>query len=395
MTTATTFQDADRIGGAQPQDIAGTRFLAWILAAGPAERQLITTDPHVRAQFGFQAAALIGSPIWFGVTVGNVAANLFEYPWLGALGLALVSMIGVFILDWNFLVQRRGTPENAQGGVNKVRFATLVVLTISAALMATHSFQRDIDGVLSKERAARRAELEQSPRYRLELEAARDNMVRGEAAAKRAEELSVTIGELEVQQAVAEEGNRNECEGNTTGNHVRIAKCGTIARGFDAEARRLGQEIETTKQQFARTQTLASQLPAARQRLAEIETGINDDPALARGGPLKSLEVLCSLIAGGSVAFVLVIFWMAVGVIFDLPIWFAQGKSFNHELLLQARDLENQMHKARIGQLRSEWRRNHSATMAPLEVRLAKKPVSAHTNGREPVMKDVESGVES
>lgn len=346
------------------------RILTVGLAVGDVEWEAIKGDRRTVRELWFHALALIVCPTWFGVTVYRVAIDLFEYGILAAVVLSAAAAGGLLLVDQHYLIQRRGTPEGLKGGVNKVRFATLVVLTISSALMATSAFEKDIQRVLSKERSELRAQLEQSLNFKVELEAARAAVSSTNQAAQRAGALDIEIGQRELELSETLEEYRNQVEGNTTGERSRTEGRGKIARGLEAKEKRLIKQLEALQRQLDQAQGLAAQLPAARARLAHVDAQIDKETAELVGGPLKRLKVLMSLVRADLAACVFVFFWVALGFILDLPIWLAQARSANHETLAAARKLELEVRNAYMAHMRRELRDLQAEARSPIEVRL-------------------------
>lgn len=342
-------------------------FLASFLALGEHEWRMAMSASRIHHDLLFQATALILCPLWFGVTVFNVAVNLFEFSWLNALGMLLVAAFGLWVIDSHYLIQTRGI-EGGLGGILKVRLATLVLLAISSMLMATFSFKDDIDRVLNEERAVQRAELEQSPQFR--LAPLREEVGHAEEAAVRVTELRLAIGQLELDRTQALESMRNECEGNTTDGRARARGCGARARGYEAAAERLSKQIAVLVTQQAQAETLAKTLPKAQAKLANVEKSIDEAAVSSTGGPTKRLAVLVGLMIAAPWNFLIVVWWVALGTILDLPIWMAQGRAFNRKDYVAARKLDQQALDLKLAQWQAQLREQQAAALPEIEVGL-------------------------
>ncbi len=191
------------------------------------------------------------------------------------------------------------------------------------------------------------------------------------APAARADELHTGIVQIQVAQARAWENQKNECEGNTTGNQQRSTGCGKKARGFEAEAKRLGLEIEAVRQELAQLADVGERLTDAAQRKEEISARIEVEAARSVSGSQPKLDALWALVSGSLSACVAVSFWFLIGLIPDTLMWFAQSRMFNHDLFAQMRSVQHEVVQARIAQLRSDLRQEQANKLAPIEFRLA------------------------
>jgi hypothetical protein len=322
-------------------------------------------DPRVHRELWYQAAALIVSPLWFGLTVANVGHNLFEFDWLKSMGMFMVAAIGLWLIDSHYLIQTRGV-GGVSGGILKVRLLTAFLLLVSSTLMATYSFKDDINRVLGDERAARRAQLEQLPLYR--LDPLREDVSRAEKATARVADLRLAIGQLELDRAQALESMRNECEGNTTDGRVRVLGCGARARGHEAAADRIAEQLVVLNAQLAQAQAQAKALPQAQAHLAEAEKAIDAATARDTGGPMKRIAALVGLIVASPWSFVMMAWWMAFGAILDYLIWSAQGKSFNGPELTRARKLDKEALELQFAHWHALLREQQAALLPEIEV---------------------------
>ena len=348
------------------------RFLEWLMAIGEVEREFVAVDPRMRREIWFQAVALILCPLSFGYAIFNVATSLLGNSEPSALGLAVVAAFSMFAIDKHYLIQSRGdSSEDVRKAIYKVRFISIAIITLSFMLMATSTFDKDIERVLDGAKSLRRSQLEQSLQYKLELDGARDALVRAEQAAKRADELRIRIAQIQVERARAWEGQKNECEGNTTGNQVRREGCGKKARGYEAEANRLGLEIEAAEQELAQLGNVAERLADAKQRKEEISARIEVDAGRSVSGSQPKLDALWTLVRSSLSACVAVLFWFLIGMIPDTLMWFAQSRMFNHDLFARMRSVQNEVMQARITQMRGDLRQKQANKLAPIEVRLA------------------------
>jgi len=348
------------------------QFMEWLMAIGEVERELLATDPQIRREIWFQAAALILCPLSFGYAIFNVATTLLDHSAPSALVLAVVAAFSMFTIDNHYLIQSRGvTSEDVRKAIRKVRLLSVTIIALSFTLMAASTFEKDIQRVLDGAKTQRRSQLEQSLQYQLELDGARDGLARSEHAAKRADELRTRLAQIQVEQARAWEGRRNECEGNTTGNLVRSEGCGKKARGFEAEANRLAQEVEAARQELAQLGNVTDRLATAKQRNEVISARIEADAARSVSGSQPKLDALWTLMKSSLSACVAVFFWFLIGMIPDTLMWFAQSRMFNHDLFVSMRSVRNEVVQARISQLRGDLRQSQTNKLTPINVLLA------------------------
>ncbi len=358
------------------------QFMGWLMAIDEVERQFIATSPRLRREIWFQAVALVLCPASFGYAVFNVAVSLLGYPAIHALTLAAVAAFILFALDQHYLIQARGdASERIRKAIIKVRAASIAIISLSFVLMVSHTFHEDIERVLAEAKQGRRMELEQSPQYKLKIDEARDAVARAGQAAKRADEIRARIAQLQIEQAHAWEGKKNECEGNTTGNQIRKAGCGPKARGFEATANRLELEIEAAGQELALLGNVGERLEAARQQLAAIDAHVDVDADRSISGSSRKLDALGMMLKTSLSACVAVAFWFFMGLLPDILMYAAQSRMFTHDLFASMRALQNEVMQARIAQLRRALRQQQADRLAPIEVRLA--PVARPTSARQ------------
>lgn len=358
-------------------------FTDWLMAVGEAERGLIARTPRLRREVRFQALALVMCPASLGYAVYKVAISLLGYTVLGAAPLATLSAISLFALDQHYLVQARGNAAaDIRWAMYKVRAVSIAIISLSFALMATDTFRTDIDRVLAEARQSLRAQLEQSPRFQAELQAARESVDSSAEAGGRVQELRAQLARLRSERARALEDMNNEIQGNSTGNLSRQAGFGPKARGFAAAAERLGAEIKAVEEELRQQGNPAAGLAAAKRQLAAIDARIEQETALAMGGSTQRLDALGTLLEHNSSARVAVTFWLLIGALPDLLMLAAQRRMFNHDLFAALRQVEQQDLQAQVAQLRGMVRQRHTDRLTPTEVRLTAATSQAASPGR-------------
>lgn len=367
MTTTT----SDAQAGFQAVDAGTKPFLARFMALGDVEWEIAQIDPRLYCELRYQAMALLLCAPCFGIAIFNVAINLLGYPLFAAVLLGAVAAFGLYLIDQHFLIQGRGTGEDVRRSIIKVRIWSLAIIAISFALMATHSFRDDINRLLSEEGGKQRLQLAQSPQYRGALDSARQAVSSATAVVNRADVLRQQITRKESARSAALMETRNELEGNQTGNHTRVVGPGPKSRGFAAEANRLQDEIKADQLELSQLGDVAERLTKATQILRGIEERIERDVQITTKGASKKLDALFTLLSSNASACLAVLFWIAVGMIPDMLMWFAQGRSANHDLLANIRVLQREVLDARLSRRRAELRRQAGEGLMPMDVRLA------------------------
>ena len=266
------------------------------------------------------------------------------------------------------------------------------MIASSFLLTAADTFRDEIGQVLDAAKVARRTELEQSARYKLAWDQAQDALTAAGEAAKRAEEAHARIARLKIDQAAAWEEYRNQCDGNTTGNVTRRSGCGPKARGAEAAANRLGLEIAAQEQDLARLGDIEGRTEAARRQFDQINARLDEEAARAVGGAPQKVDALILMLEHGWSARFTVAFWFLIGLVPDLLLFVAQSKAFNHDLFVQARQIQNEAVMASLAQIRRELREEQANGLAPLEVRLTAVPsplsATASAPANEPELTD-------
>jgi len=346
-----------------------------LMAISEVERGFIADNPKLRDEIGFQVFALLACTVALGAAIYADAINLLGHNPVKALAFALAAALCLFAIDKHYLIQARGngSPE-VRRSMYKVRAISITLISLSFMLMTTDTFSTDIERVLANQRQTKRAELEQSPRYRAETEGARAAVAQASDAAKRAEEQQTRIARLQIERARAWEDHKNECEGNITGNQVRQAGCGPKARGAEATATRLGLEIQAAEQDLARLGNVSERMASAKQQLAAIDGRIDAETALAFGGKSQRLAAMVPLLREDLSAWIILIFWFVVGTLPDMLMLWAQRPLFNDALFTRMRAAEQEDLMAQIGVVQRDLRQRHTDRLTPLEVRLTTVP---------------------
>jgi hypothetical protein len=351
-----------------------------IMAISEVERGFIARNPKLRREIVFQVFALMVCTVALGSAIYADAVNLLGHNPVKALVFGLAAAMCLFALDNNFLVQARGNASaEVRRSMYKVRAVSIAMITISFMLLTTDTFSTDIERVLADQRQAKRAELEQSPRYRPEIEGARAAVAQASEAARRAEEQQARILDLKTNQARAWEEHTNQCLGNTSGNKIRRRGCGPEAGGAEALANRLGAEIQAAEQDLARLGNVGERMASAKQQLAAIDGRIDAETELAFGGKSQRLTAMVPVLQEDLSAWIILIFWALAGMLPDMVMLWAQRPLFNNELFARMRAAEQEDLTAQIAEARRELRQAHTDRLAPLEVRLTPVPSLSDT----------------
>ncbi len=346
-------------------------FVERLMAVSEVEHGVITRTPRLRRELRFQALALFLCPVSLGYAVYKVALSLLGYTLFNAAPLAFLAAFSLFALDQHYLVQARGNgAEDVRWGMYKVRIISILIISLSFALMATDTFRSDIERVLAEARQTLRAQLEQSPRFRAEFEAAREAVARTAEVGGRVQTLSEQLSRLQTERARVLEEMNNEIQGNSTGNLARQAGFGPKARGFAAAAERIGLEIKAIEDELRQRGDPEEGLAAAKRQLGFVDARIDQETELAFGGRMQRLEALATLLEGSLSARVAVAFWLLIGALPDLLMLAAQRRMFNHDLFAALRQVEQQDLQAQVAQLRYALRQRHTDRLTPIEVHL-------------------------
>lgn len=357
------------------ETVGASSLMERLMAIDAVERQTLRKDPKVRQEIGFHFIALVFCPPFLGYAIYKVAVSLFGLGMVSASLLAGSVAFGLFAIDRYYLVQARGnTSPTVRRAIYKVRAVSVAMIASSFILTAADTFSDSIAQVLDAAKAARRAELEQSVRYKLAWDQAQDALTAAGEAAKRAEEAHARIARLKIDQAAAWEEYRNQCDGNTSGNVTRRSGCGPKARGAEAAANRLGLEITAQEQDLARLGDIEGRAAAARRQFEQIDARLDAEAARAVGGVPQKLDALILMLENGWSARFTVAAWFLIGLVPDLLLFVAQSRAFNHELFVQARQVQNEAVMASLAQIRRELREEQANGLAPLEVRLTAVP---------------------
>jgi hypothetical protein len=356
-------------------------FVERLMAISQVERGFIASNPKLRREIRFQALALMLGPTSLAYAVYTVAISLLGHTPVSAAPLAAVAAISLFAIDQHYLIQARGNAsDDVRRSMYKVRAISILIISLSFALMVTDTFRTDIERVLAESRQAQRAQLEQSPRYQTEFDAARAAVAQARQAAEHAEALRARIAQMQTERAFSLQEMTNEIQGNTTANKIRKGGYGPKARGYEAEAKRLELEIKAANEDLGRLGDVSERMAAAKQQLATIDQQIDGETQLAFGGNTQRLEAMIPLLQKSLSAWVAVTFWLLIGALPDLLMLAAQRKMFNHELFASMRAVEHEDLQAQIAQIRRELRQRHTDRLMPLEVRLAAAPRPAATS---------------
>lgn len=346
-------------------------FVERLMAISDLEHGFIVSKPRLSRELRFQALALVLCPASLGYAVYKVALSLLGYTAFSAAPLAALATISLFALDQHYLVQARGNgADDIRWAMYKVRIISILIISLSFALMATDTFRSDIERVLAEARRDMRAQLEQSPRFRAEFEAAREAVARSVEVGGRVQVLREQLGRLQAERARVLEEMNNEIQGNSTGNLARQAGFGPKARGFAAAAERLGLEIKASEEELRQRGDPEEGLTAAKRQLAAIDARIDQETELAFGGRMQRLEALANLLEASLSARVAVAFWLLIGALPDLLMLAAQRRMFNHDLFATLRQVEQQDLQAQIAQLRCDLRQRHTDRLTPIGVHL-------------------------
>lgn len=349
-----------------------------LLALSPFQRRFTATRPDLREELRFQTFALLMVPLAFGIAIYRVSISLLGYTPLHAVLFAGLAALALFTLDRHYLIQARGNPANeVRRAMLKVRVFSVAVISLAFTLMVTDTFRSDVEGVLAQARQERRAELERSPRYQAEIDAARAAVSQAQQAAERADALSARIAELHLQRSRELKAMTDEIQGNITNGIGHQEGYGPKARGHESAAEQLGRDIETTRAQLGALGDVSARLNAAKVRLAEVDARIDAETELAYGGKTQRLEALVPLLQNSLTAWVTIGFWLLIGLLPDLLMFAAQRQMFNHDAFVAMRAAEREDLMAEVARQRRELRQRHTERLTPIDVRIAKLVTTA------------------
>lgn len=358
---------------------ASARLLARFVAVEGAEWDLVRSDAKLGREIVFCALAVLFCSGYFVWTIFSTAQGLLGYSFPAAALFAVLSAFCLASIDMHVLIQSRGAADSLRKMGVKVRLLTMIIVAIASFLMSATTFKDDIDRMISEEAAELRAKLEVSPKFGRDFAAASAALDKASQAAARADELAREISSTKVNQARERAESMNECQGNASGNLLRVVGCGPKARGHATAARLLGDEIAAKQDELTRLGNVAEGLELARRRLAEVNAAI-DSAVFARvQGKSKRVETLWILVCTKPLALMTVAFWILVGMLADVMMWIALARSVNAAAYKSLREIQDLAFGARLAKYRAEIRRQEAEGHALLEVRthaLAKPQVS-------------------
>ncbi|WP_345793320.1 DUF4407 domain-containing protein [Thauera sp. JM12B12] len=370
--------------------------LARFMAVCPHEWELIQTAPRLASEIVFHALAIIYCALFFAWAVFNIALGAFGYPLFAAALFGVTAGTALATIDRHVRIQTRGAPNVSRLGSYVVRIGSLFIVAISAFLMSMNTFHDDIDRVLARQSQAQRAQIEQDAQFRPELEAARQAVSRTAAAAARADQLQAAIAQMVAEQAQEWANERNECEGNVTGNVARVRGCGTKAGGHRVNAERLGRQIDAARQELAQLGDVETRSADARARLSAINTRIDAEVRRIIGGHFKRVEALLQMTFSEPAAQLTVGFWLLVGMLPEMMMWIALNRSANDETFALVRRVQDRALAAQMARYSEQLRDVSAEGLKPLEVRLAAVPAprtrdTARVSNEQPSQKELAS----
>lgn len=342
-----------------------------VMGIGEVEKKTIAAEPRLLEELWFQFLALVLVTPVLGFSLFKTTITLISSPLTG-FGLAFMVALVLGLLNRHFIIQARGDRSGmARRGMLKVRFVSVILITSSFVLSAGDILRQEIDELLAETKAARRAELEQSDRFKNELLIAKEAVNLARQDLLRAQQLHDRVAQLKVDRARAFEDAKNELEGNVSANGViRQAGPGPRERGAHASAARLGMELEAAKDDLARLGDPKVRLEAAQRQLAQINGDLDDEAAKSVGGGSHKLDGLFLILERSWTAVILMTILFFLGLVPDLMMWFAQSRMANHELWATMRQLQDEVILARLSTVRRQLRQEQANGLAPVEIRL-------------------------
>jgi hypothetical protein len=344
--------------------------LARFMAVEGAEWDVVRSSPYLRTEIVYHAIAVLYCSAFFAWSTFNIALGLLRYPFVGAMLVGAGAAFGLGSIDRQLRIQTRGVPDASRWTIRKVRVGSFTIVGLSGLLMATHSFRDDIDAYLFQVGQAERAALERSSEYAVVIESARDEVAKAARAQERADELKREISRIRTEEARAWENYKNECEGNTTDNQTRSQGCGPRARGYEAAAIRLGQERQSVEAELGELAGAEERVVQARAVLAQVDAQIDADVGRSIQGASQRIDALFVLMRDNWAARFTIAFWVLLGMLPDIMMWIALGRSVNDPAYAGLRDLQMVVLQARLAEMRSRLRSQGTERLAPLEVQV-------------------------
>lgn len=358
------------------------RQLARFMAVGDGEWELLQSYPMLSAEVVFHAVAILYCSAFFGWANFNIALGLLGYPVPGALLFALGALFGLGTIDRYMRIQSRGAADNYRTAILKVRLASVLIVAMSSFLMATNTFRDDIARVLGDDARALKARLEGRPDYAVELASARQELDAAAKVTAQADETRRNLERFTMERAQELAAAKDECEGNVTGNEIRRRGCGPRARGHETAAQRLAQQIEASQTELQQLGDVQARQHLAQTRLAKVNLKLDETVAAMAQGQSKRLEALVFLMQTSFAAVFSVLFWILVGMLPDVAMWIAFGRSPNDASFANVRKLQEEAFTARLTKYRAELRAQAAEGLRPLDVRVALVPkVAARPSG--------------
>lgn len=350
------------------------RGLASFMAVSDGEWEVMMTTPRLGAEVVFHTIAVLMCSSYFGWIIFRIASGLLAYPLLGAATLGVLSAFGLGTLDRYVRIQSRGAAGAYKAVVWKVRFATMSIVAIGGFLMAVDAFHADIDRVLAQQQQNLRLQLESAPQNAPEIASARAEVEVAMRAMVRSDELRSTISRLNNERARELAALKDEVEGNITGNVARKEGRGPKARGHETAANRLSQEAAAAEAELAGLTDAGERLQSAQERLAVVNHRIGDALQVLTQGPTQRVAVMFQLMAHEPAAWIIVTFWILIGLLPDFMIWIALGRSTNDDAFALIRRVQDRALSTQMARYAEQMRDQAAAGLKPLEVRLVAGP---------------------
>lgn len=347
------------------------RRLARFMAVDDGLWSAMQVDSKLGADIVFQGLALLLCSTYFGWAIFNIASNLLGYPLPGAVLSTLMIAGCLGATDRHVMIQSRGAPDLFRALSIKIRLLSVCIIAIGSFLMATNSFKDDIGRVLFEQGRQQRAALEASPEYAAELGFERNRLRAGERQLARISELHQEHMAITDELARTWEARENECQGNTTKGQTRVRGCGAKARGHEAAANRLRQQLEAVQAELAQLEGVPASIGATKTRLDEINRRIEADVERSVRGPSKKIGALIALVRTNAVAALTVAVWLLIGMLPDVMMWIALGRSPNAAAHTRARVILEQAFDGGLARLRAELREKQAEGLAIIDFRPA------------------------
>ena len=344
------------------------------------------SDSKVMHHLVFRAVAIVLGTIAFGVAVFAFASGLLNYSLFSAITFATVSASVLFIIERNNIMETIATGQ-ASGKAMATRFGVISMMFGAAVALATYAMKEDIDALIAKQTGETFEKLGADPRYAASLAAAKNSLAQASRNTARQSALLTQLNQLDSDHAKAKEQERNECLGNSTRDGVhRIAKCGPLARGHQAEAERIDQERMALSRELVALGNVGSLASTASANLTALTEKMHAESARLNKGAGAQLSALYDLFWTNSSVAVILGFYLALSLLPEILVWTALAKPGIHEPVLKRMyQMETLVINNRLDVL-TEAKRDHFTHALPLRhihVPHVMKAAASHAGGHQ------------